>query len=157
MIRCLRFTCLLVLAVLLVAQAATAQINTTCVFNEATQSLDYSISGGGAGLQYTLSVVTESGSVQMPTAPVLTGPADNASVSLTCMGPLAAGHLNVDICQGTLCFDSYSFHVVSDASCDFVEAPSVSTYSNWSLAGLLILLVAVGIVTIRRRQTATNR
>ena len=157
MIRCLRFTCLLVLAVLLVAQAATAQIVPTCVFNEDTQSLDYSISGGGAGLIYTLSVITESGSVQMPIAPELTGPTDNASVALTCLAPLSTGYLNVDICQGTLCFADYSFYFVSDASCDFSEAPSLSSYSNWSLAGLLLLLVAVGIVTIRRRQTVSNR
>jgi MYXO-CTERM domain-containing protein len=141
----------------MVAQAAPAAITTTCVFNESTQSLDYSVTGGGAGLAYTLSVVTESGNVQMPAAPDLTGPNDAASVVLTCLGPLGTGQLTVDICQGAVCFTSYDFNFVSDANCDLFEAPSVSTSSNWSLAGLLVLLLAAGIVMIRRRQTVTNQ
>jgi len=156
MTRCTRFTCLLALAVLLVAQAATAEIVTTCVFNESNQTLDYSITGGGSGLIYTLSVVEATGPIDLGSPPELTGPDDAAVVAVGCTQAEYYGHLHVDICQGTLCFASYEFDMRSDVSCDLYEAANVPSYSTWSVVGLLILLFAVGVVVIRRRHAMSH-
>ncbi|MFH1373322.1 MAG: hypothetical protein ABII79_05985 [bacterium] len=150
-------TCALLLlaAFGLLAGSATAAVTATCEFNETTQSLDYSISGGGAGLIYHISIVDEHGCVYLDAAPELTGPDDAASVAMNCEGGGTAG-LKVEICQGVLCFAQYQFRFVCDPSCQIRALGAVPSHSDWSLAGLMLLLLGGGAVVLYRRYATTR-
>jgi hypothetical protein len=142
----------LVALVVLLAQPAFA-LTTTCEFNEATQQIDYSISDG-AGVEYNIDLKVNSGCSVVGTPPNLNGPDDAASVDVSCEQAGGTGYVQFDICQGTLCFATYRFNFVCDGSCGIRQLGAVPSYTDWSIAGMIVILLLTGAV-LMRRQTAT--
>lgn len=149
--RCRMMTCaLMLLAVFGLLAGPASAISTTCEFNEANQTLEYSVSGGGTGLIYHISIAEETGCVYLDPAPDLTGPDDAAVVALNCVGP-GTSHVTIEMCQDDLCFAQYKFRFVCEASCDIRMLDAVPSHSDWSLAGLMLLLLSGGSVILYRR------
>lgn len=144
--------------ILVLAAAPAAQITTTCEFNEATQQLDYTISGGIAGTNYTVTAVEAQGCVEMAAAPVLVGPSDNNSVDLICKDNQFNGFLRVEFCEeGTLCFATYEFYLYCDESCVIHERDAVPSTSPLGLAFLILSLIGLGALVASRRVAIDRR
>ena len=151
-LKCICIMAFVATAALLV-QSAQAAIETTCVFDEATQQLRYSITGGQAGVKYSVEVKMETGCSYLPTPPdTLVGPTDSDTANVSCETPGGTGALRIDICQGAVCFVTYNFRFVCNGSCHVRELGGVPSYSQWSLAAILAILLTAGVVILRRRR-----
>jgi hypothetical protein len=158
MIRC-SATFVALFLVLALASAPAAEITTTCVFNEATQQLDYSISGGAAGTNYTVSLSDgiSTGCVEMSSAPILVGPSDNQSVDVLCTDNQFAGFLRVEFCvEGSLCFESYDLYFYCDESCVVHERDALPSTGPLGLAFLILTLTAAGALLVHRRLATSH-
>ncbi len=145
-----RCSAIVITLVLVMAAVSAAQVTTTCEFNETTQQLDYSISGGQAGAEYTLSAVVIQGCVDIGTPPPLSGPSDAKSVDVLCQDNRFNGFLKVEICQQSLCFATYDLYLYCDESCVVHERDAVPTTGPLGLAFLILFLTGVGVVLGRR-------
>lgn len=149
-------TCLaLVGALVLLGSTAAAEVVGTCTYNQTTGELEYGITGGATGTTYTVTMTAE-GCVGLDGTPAaLTGPDDNQSISLTCNAAGGFGKVEVEICNGAICFAAFQFDFTCDAGCTIHEVHgAVPSSGGPSLAILMLVLLGSGAWLVRRRRTA---
>lgn len=148
----------LLAAVVLTAPASAAEV-ITVIFNDATDYLVYSLTGGDAGQAYIVTGAA-SGCVTMPPGdpPDLVGAVDKDSVKVNCASPNGTGTIALAFYKGSVSpanekhAESYAFQC--GASCQVSGYP-IPTLSEWALIALAVLLV--GLLTyyiVRRRRAA---
>lgn len=143
---------LLVAALVLLGGSAAAQIEGTCIYNETTGEIEYGISGGGSGNTYTVTMNVQ-GCVGLDGTPAnLVGPTDNQTIGLICNASGGFGSVHVEICEGAICFATFTLEFTCDGSCTIREvAGAVPSSSGPALAILILILIGSGVWLARRR------
>jgi len=142
------------LVLALFAQPILAQ-DTSVKFNQATQSLVYTISNGAATTYDVKFHVDGCVATANPADTIVqaTGPDASGSVQLSCTQANSSGHVRVEICEGIVCFAFYDFYFRCHSDCTISEVGGVPSSSLWGLLGLAGLLVlTAGYVLYRRRR-----
>ncbi len=144
----------LIAAFVFVLGANALAIETTCIFNEETQQIEYSISEGEVGVDYIIHVTPSLGGCLTVdgTPPGITGPIGSASVGFICGGE-GKSTVTVEICKDVLCFAIYelNFHCPEDCSNIRQIRAGVPTMTYWGIAGLILLLIGSAVVVYRRK------
>lgn len=131
----------------------------TVVFNDATDYLVYSLTGGDAGQKYPVTGVA-SGCVSIsPAIPdTLVGATDKDSVKVNCITPNSSGTIALAFYKGSVSpanekhVESYAFQC--GAACQVTGYP-IPTLSEWALIVFAVVLVALlTYYIVRRRRTA---
>jgi hypothetical protein len=142
------------------ASDALAQPDGSCRFDVATQSVEFSISGGQA-VDYDVKI-RPTGCIQLfnedDSVVTVQGPEVSGSVKLECIWDDSTGHVEVEFCQGGggACFDECEFEVECTRG-DGICSISVPSVSEWGLLILLLLLLASGAYVVRRRRAMATR
>ncbi len=148
-----------VLASILVAVPLSAAEDITVVFNDATDYLVYSLTGGDAGQAYVVTG-TASGCVTITPVdpPDLVGATDKDSVKVNCASPNGTGTVALAFYKGSVspanekAVASYAFQC--GAACQVTGYP-IPTLSEWALIVFAVVLVALlTYYIVRRRRTA---
>ncbi len=145
---------LMCLVVALFAQPILAQ-DTSVKFNQATQSLEFTITNGAATTYDVKFHVDGCVETTNPgdTIVQVTGPDASGSVQLSCTQANSTGHVRVEICEGIVCFAFYDFYFRCHSNCTISEVGGVPSSSFWGLVGLAGLLVlTAGFVLYRRKR-----
>jgi hypothetical protein len=143
---------IMAVAVVLVLSVASAQAQTTSAeFDQATQTIKVSISGGSA-TTYTVHVRGSGCIDTLPQTVNLDGPADEGSVSIACVGGASSGQAEIAFCIGELCFDTKYIQLICSPECVISEAGRVPALGEWGLFVLILLIAASAVWMIRKRR-----
>lgn len=157
MSRCSITRFLLATAIVLVICAAPiwAVPTASVAFDQATQSVKVSITGGDDTTY--VAHVRGSGCIDTTTQSVsLHGAADSGSVAIVCVDSSSSGQVEIAFCLEQACFDTKYLTVICGSNCIISEAGRVPALSKWGLV-LLILLIAASAVWLTRRKRVTAR
>jgi hypothetical protein len=155
--RCTTAVCVFALAVLIASFAQPAlAIETAVNYNTATEQLEFSIVDGQA-VTYDVKFIADSAGCALTDSAhfSLDGPNGSDVMQVVCTGTGGSGYVQVQICEGAVCFAFYDFYFRCHSDCQLSlvsGAPSLTTWGLIGLAGLFILSAAF--VLYRRRVTA---
>jgi hypothetical protein len=132
--------------------AETFNVSYDATFRE----IDYSLIGGDDGQTYEVTALG-SGCIEVTeAAPDLTGPTDNADVSISCKSPSGTGSVTLKFYKGPVANNILLFTVTlvfkCDKDCNIIEIKGTGpTLSSWGIVVLLMLLLASGVWIVRGR------
>jgi hypothetical protein len=137
----------------LCSQAAFALPETSAYFDQATQQVNFSITGGDVGTTYTIHVAP-TGCVDTAAGGTvdLVGPDASGSVILNCLTPNSSGGVAVSFCMDVVCFDTKELGFNCRSNCGIYSSGPLPALSHWGMASLIVLLIGTAIWVVRRKK-----
>ena len=155
---CIVFIAMVAFLALPTATDALAQTS-TCDFDSASQTFQWSISGGDA-VWYFAHGQGEGCIDTNEVLDSLMGPSGSSSFSMICAPGegKGCGTVSVPVCEGENCFDIHNFNFRCIADCHLIETDDcLPTITEWGMLVLLTLLVITGVYLIRRKRATAVR
>ncbi len=142
----------LVLAISAITVSSASAQDVRAWFDASTNMLHYEVTNGDA-VEYTIHLIdTGCVSVAPGADTLLQGPDDAAQVEVICDDPGSKGQVEVQFCEGVICFEFKKLQFQCRDNCDLINNPApVPASSTWGLAVLLGLLALTAVVVIRKR------
>jgi hypothetical protein len=140
-----------------ISSGSVLALESTCTFDEVTQSIECTISGGNVK-NYDIKTYP-AGCVDDPASiPQLTGPEDTQSFTLSCIQANGLGTLRVEICDDILCYDTFELYFRCDGTCEITQIyTSVPSGTNWTLISIVFIILLSGIFVTYRFSTSAKR
>lgn len=158
---CIVFTAIVTFLAVPTASDALAQLETTCEFDSATQSIHWTVTGPDVEeVNYIVKPVGSGCISPAFEADSVMGPIVEGDIPLNCLPNegQGCGTVEVPICQEDLCFIIYYFTFKCGPECIISEKQEcLPSISEWGMLVLLTLLVITGAYLIRRRRVIANR
>lgn len=143
------------------ATDAFAQLETTCVFDSATQSIHWTVTGPDVEAVYYFVHPVGSGCTE-PEFDIdsVMGPVVAGDIPLNCLPHegQGCGTIEIPICEEENCFVNYEFTFKCGPECIISEKEEcLPSITEWGMLVLLTLLVITGAYLIRRKRAIANR